>query len=115
MTTKSRQSTRFLSHCAVGRFWERDYGGIEVAANEFVGFAEPGYAKTVAGLSISPYGQNRSVLTYESRTAPTSADAARRLRLYWGVLRPFIVVVMKAAVRAMRAEAERERPPSDRR
>ena len=35
---------------AVGRFWRRDYGGRTVAAEMFVHFNEPGYAKIAISL-----------------------------------------------------------------
>lgn len=94
---------------AIGRFWQRGYGWREVAPEDFVAFDEPGYAKTVAGISLRPYGA-RTLLSYESRTVTTSAGARCRFRPYWLLLRPGIGVVMRSAVAAIRAEAERPRP-----
>lgn len=92
---------------SIGRFWQRDYGSIDVAPSEFAGFDEPGFAKTAAGISIRSYGDRRTLLSYESRTSTTSADAARQFGRYWFVLRPFVGLVMRRAVAAIRVEAER--------
>lgn len=97
---------------SIGRFWERGYGWTDVPASEFAEFDEPGFAKTVAGISIRPYGDQRTLLTYESRTATTSADAARQFGRYWFVLRPFVGVVMRRAVAAIQGEAERRAAPT---
>lgn len=93
---------------SIGRFWQRDYGWIDVAPSEFAAFDEPGFAKTVAGLSLRPYGARRTLISYESRTSTTSDDAARRFRRYWFVLQPFVSLVMRRALAAIRAEAEVE-------
>lgn len=92
---------------SIGRFWRRDYGWREVAAADFAAFDEPGYAKTVIGISLRPYGA-RTLLSYESRTSTTSAAAHRRFRPYWLLLRPGIGIVMRRAVAAIRTEAERQ-------
>ncbi|MCZ7528456.1 MAG: hypothetical protein M5U14_20050 [Acidimicrobiia bacterium] len=96
---------------SVGRFWERDYGWVEVPAEEWATFAEPGYAKTVAGLSIRPYGDHRTLVSYESRTTTTDEEARRRFRRYWWLLRPFLGIVMSRALDAIRREAESRRRP----
>jgi hypothetical protein len=91
---------------SVGRFWQHDYGIREVAPSEFAGFAETGYAKTVAAIRLERLVDGRTLMTYESRTTTTSAEARRRFRLYWVVLRFGIWLVMKRSLAAIRAEAE---------
>lgn len=39
----------------IGQFWHRDYGIVRVRRNGFADFDEPGYAKTLAGLSLRPF------------------------------------------------------------
>jgi len=106
-TLLGEEPRRELVAGSIGRFWERGYGWTDVAAEEFAGFSEPGFAKTVAGISIRSYGDQRTLVSYESRTSTTSADAARQFGRYWFVLRPFVGLVMRRAVAAIRVEAER--------
>ena len=90
----------------VGQFWHRDYGIVRVPAEEFAGFDRPGYAKTVAGFSMRPYGRGRTLLSYESRTATTDARARRTFATYWLVLRPFVRQLMRSTLVTVRREAE---------
>lgn len=91
---------------AVGRFWERDYGWVDVEPDEFAGYAEPGHAKTAVGFSLRDYGAAHTLLSYDSRTTCTDEDALRRFRRYWLLLRPFLPVIMGRASRAIGREAE---------
>lgn len=95
-----------LAFGSVGKFWQRDYGWVEVAPEAFAAFDEPGFAKTVAGISLRPYGNLQTLLSYESRTSATSEDARQKFGRYWFVLRPFIRLVMRRAVAAIAREAE---------
>ncbi len=91
---------------SIGQFWKGDYGWAEVSAANFARFDQPGYAKTVAGLSVRPYGEGRTLLTMESRTAVTDETARRRFGRYWGVLRPFVRLLMNRALQAVQEAAE---------
>lgn len=90
----------------VGKFWHRDYGVLKVSPGDFRTFDVPGYAKTVADLSVRPYGTGRTLLLYESRTATTDEQAQVHFRRYWTFLRPFVFILMHRAVLAMKREAE---------
>jgi hypothetical protein len=91
---------------SVGRFWERDYGGRPVAAEDFVPFNEPGYAKVALSLAVRPTGSGSSV-RYEARTATTDATARRIFRRYWRIISPGVALVMGRALRRIKSEAER--------
>jgi len=92
----------------IGKLWQKDFGLCRFAsAEEFRDFAEPGYAKTVADFSVRAYGDSRTLLSYEARTATTDDDAARKFRRYWLALKPGIAYVMAGALRLIKAEAER--------
>ena len=93
----------------VGRFWRRDYGIVQVSPEEFASFDRPGYAKTVAGFSLHPHGEGRTLLTYESRTVSTDAAARRRFAAYWLVLRPFVRQLLRGALVSMKRHAEHGR------
>ena len=94
---------------SVGRFWEKDYGGRRVAADEFGTFQEPGYAKLAMSFRVEPLAGGRSRLRYEARTATTDDAARRRFRRYWWVIRPGVALVMRHALGLIRAEAESRR------
>ncbi|WP_051684119.1 hypothetical protein [Blastococcus sp. URHD0036] len=95
----------------VGRFWRRDYGIERVSPEDFASFDGPGYAKTLAGFALHPYGQGRTLLTYESRTLCTDAAARRRFAAYWLVLRPFVQLMLRGALVSMKRHAEHGRTP----
>ena len=91
---------------AVGRFWHRDYGARDVAAEDFAGFDEPGYLKLAVGSRVEPLGYDHSRLHYEARVEATSAGAARRFRRYWRVIQPGNEVIVRRALQRIKAEAE---------
>lgn len=93
---------------SVGRFWERDYGGRPVTAEQFVPFHEPGYAKLAIGLSVRPTAAGQTVLHYEARTRTTDEAARRRFRRYWRLIRPGVALVMRSALHRIKLEAERQ-------
>jgi hypothetical protein len=90
----------------IGQFWHRDYGIVQVSPGEFASFDRPGYAKTVAGFSLHPHGEGRTLLTYESRTVCTDAAARRRFAAYWRLLRPFVRLMLRGALVSMKRHAE---------
>lgn len=93
---------------SVGRFWERDYGGRAVTAEQFTGFDEPGYAKLVLGLSLRPGAMGATILRYEARTLTTDAVALRKFRRYWRLIRPGVSLVMRAALHRIKVAAEHQ-------
>jgi hypothetical protein len=92
---------------SVGRFWRRDYGHREVSGEGFTTFDEPGYAKLAMGFEVRPLPGGRALVHYEARTATTDAEARRRFRRYWRVIRPGVRLVMRRALARIRREAER--------
>lgn len=92
---------------AVGRFWQRDYGWHNVVPEQFVNFDEPGYAKLALSFRVQPASDGGSILRYEARTAGTDDLARARFRRYWRVIHPGVAIVMRRALKRIRAEAER--------
>jgi hypothetical protein len=90
----------------VGQFWYRDYGIVRLSPEQFAGFDQPGYAKTLAGFALHPHGEGRTLLTYESRTLTTDVAARRRFAAYWLVLRPFVRRMLSGALVSMKRHAE---------
>lgn len=99
---------------AVGTFWRPAIEWRRVGADEFSAFDEPGYAKLAIGLSVRPYGEGRTLLSYEARTATTDDRARRNFRRYWRVIGPFAGYLMSRALECIAADAEASasrRPP----
>lgn len=88
---------------AVGRFWQPAIEWVEIDPGEFASFDRPGYAKLAIGISVVPYGSNRSLITYEARTATTDAPARRRFRLYWALIGPFAGYLMGRVLETAKA------------
>lgn len=97
---------RELAAGLVGRFWERDYGTRVVAADEFGAFAEPDWVKTSIGIVVLPYGRDRSLVAYESRTACTDEQARRHFARYWRLVGPGAKVMMRRGLDLIAHEAE---------
>lgn len=91
---------------AIGKVWQPDIDWKPVAADEFAAFAEPDYAKIAAGFSLRRYGRHRTLLSYEARTAGTDDGSRDKFLRYWWLVRPFVRVVMRAAVTTARDLAQ---------
>lgn len=90
----------------VGRFWTLD-GGIErIAADDFVAFAKPGFAKAVFNFHVREVAGG-TVLTTETRIKGTDERARRTFRRYWRIVMPGSAAIRRAWLRAIRKRAER--------
>lgn len=92
---------------AIGKFWRPAIEWRSVDAASFADFDEPGYAKLAIGLSVRPYGDHRTLLTYEARTTTTSRRAERNFRRYWRLIGPFAGYLMRRALARIETDAER--------
>ncbi len=97
---------RELVFGAIGKVWQPDIEWRTVTADEFLAFAEPGYAKIVVGFSIRNYGTDRTLLSYEARTVGTDPASQRMFLRYWWLVRHFVHFVMRAAVTTVKGLAE---------
>jgi hypothetical protein len=93
---------------AVGRFWRLagNEPGLIRTREEFLAFAEPGYAKAVIAFTVSPEPEGSRVTT-ETRVAGTSLDATRRFRRYWLLIRPASGAIRRSWLAAIRRRAAR--------
>lgn len=101
---------REIAFGAVGRFWRPNIAWYDVRGmtpERFAAFREPGWGRIAANFSLRQYGAARTLISYEARTATADPDAARDFARYWTVIRPFVGHVMKAALAAVRRDAER--------
>ncbi|WP_225741356.1 SRPBCC family protein [Halorussus halophilus] len=91
---------------AIGKFWQPAIEWRRVAPSEFREFTEPGYAKLAIGLSVRPFGEGRTLLSYEARTATTDDRAQESFQRYWRVVGPFAGYLMSRALDQMATNAE---------
>lgn len=91
---------------AAGRFWN---GPIQWDRITRVSFSEPtapGTARIAANLAVHPYSRDRVLLTYEARTAAADGAARAGVQRYWRFLSPFVGVVLRSVLRAVKRRAE---------
>jgi hypothetical protein len=93
---------------AVGRFWSlAGNEPVEVLSREeFVAFAEPGYAKAVMAFLVRPERGGSRVIT-ETRIAGTTPDATRAFMRYWRVIRLGSGAIRRSWLAAIRRRALR--------
>jgi hypothetical protein len=94
---------------AVGRFWKPNiewYDVTEMTPDEFAEFEDPGWGRIAASFTLRPYGEGRTLLSYEARTVTNDDESAKRFARYWGLVRPFVGHVMRAALTTVRGDAE---------
>ncbi len=100
---------REVAFGAVGRFWQSDiqwYDVTEMTPEQFAAFDEPGWGRIAANFSLRPYGEARTLVSYEARTATSDPDSARKFARYWRLVRPFVGHIMRAALAALAREAQ---------
>ena len=90
---------------AIGRFWSGETAWEQIDAADFAPFGRPGFAKLACNLSVRPYGDGRSLVSYECRTLATDAAARAGFLRYWRPLSPFIGVVLRAQLGVVAREA----------
>jgi hypothetical protein len=92
---------------AVGKFWQPNIEWRDVPAAEFRDFHEPGWGKIACNFTVRAYGSDRTLLTYECRTATTDLAARRKFARYWWLIRPFVAHIMRATVATIAVNASR--------
>ena len=93
---------------AVCQPWEGEVEFRPLPPDEFLAFAEPGYAKIVWTLEVEPDGEHACVFRTRTRVATTDAESRRRFRRYWAIFSPGILLIRLEMLRLLRAAARRE-------
>ena len=93
-----------LSFGVIGRFWGGETAWETIDAAEFVEFARPGFAKIACSVSLRPYGNLRTLVSYEARTQALDADSRAHFLRYWRVVHPGVAIVMRAFLSAVAKE-----------
>jgi hypothetical protein len=97
---------------AVTQPWKADVVFRSLPPDQFAAFNEPGYVKIVWTLRADPIGAHASIFRTETRAVATDAFARAKFRRYWAFLSPGIILIRRALLRPLKAEAERRFPPN---
>jgi len=89
----------------VGKFWTPRGGVRAVSCEEFLAFAEEGYAKAAWNLSVEAADESRSLLTTETRVLCFGRGARRRFAVYWQTIEVFSGAIRMAMLRGIRRRA----------
>jgi hypothetical protein len=89
----------------IGRFWGGETVWRQIDSSAFMSFDISGYARIAANLSLRPYGERRTLLSYEARTEATDEAARRAFLRYWTVVLPGVGVVMRSLLAVIADEA----------
>jgi hypothetical protein len=90
---------------AVGQFWGGRTAWEQIDARVFAVFDRPGFARIACNFSLRPYGDDRTLVSYEARTAATDPAGRRAFLRYWRVVSPGVGVVMRSQLRVVAREA----------
>jgi hypothetical protein len=93
---------------AVTQPWKADVAFRAVGREDFARFAEPGYVKIIWTLRADPVGDDRCLVSTETRVATTSPDARARFRWYWSFLSPGIKLIRLVMLSQIKCQAERQ-------
>lgn len=90
---------------AAGRFWTPVVRWQEVTPDEFRHFYRRNAGIIAMAFAVHPYGAHRSVVTYETRIGFGDPVARRAFARYWYTVRPFVRMVSRRLLRAIRDTA----------
>jgi hypothetical protein len=99
-----------LAFGAIGRFWQPEIDWYDVTGmtpEGFAAFEEPGWGRIAAAFTLRPYGEHRTLASYEARTATPDPESTRRFRRYWRLVDPFVGHIMRATLTTLRDTTER--------
>ncbi|UGS38071.1 hypothetical protein [Capillimicrobium parvum] len=99
------QPGREFAFGAIGQFLGAQVDWRPTTCAEFGAFAEPGYVKIAASLSVHPYGERRCLLTYDCRSTATDPASRASFLRYWRLVSPGIRIVLWRAAAMIRRGA----------
>jgi uncharacterized protein YndB with AHSA1/START domain len=105
--TLARRPPHEICFGAIGRFWGGETVWRESGSSEFAAFSEPRYARIACNFSLRAYGEDRTLISYESRTQATDPQSRRAFLRYWRLVAPLVGVVMRAQLAVIAEEATR--------
>lgn len=105
-----------LVYGAIGRFWQPQGPDLVrlCAADEFLHFQQPGYAKLVLNFHIETLADGRCRLSTQTRVAVTDGTALYKFAAYWAIIRLGSGLIRRLWLHAIAREAARSRNDLDR-
>jgi hypothetical protein len=94
---------------AAAKPWIADAGFRAIPPGEFAAFDEPGWAKIVWNMAVTPTPEGCRVST-ETRVSTTDAEARKLFRRYWAMASPGIKVIRLVSLRTIKRMAEAKVP-----
>lgn len=96
---------------AATRPWEPNPVFRDLLPRDFRSFAEPGYVKIVWTLRADAVAAGESIFRSETRAIATDAEARAKFRRYWALVSPGVLLIRRAMLAPIKAEAERRIAP----
>jgi hypothetical protein len=96
---------------AVTKPWEPNPVFRDLLPRDFRNFAEPGFVKIAWTLRADPFGDGQSIFRSETRAMATDAEARAKFRRYWSLVSPGVLLIRRAMLVPIKAEAERRVSP----
>jgi hypothetical protein len=91
--------------------WEPNPVFRDLLPRDFRAFAEPGYVKIAWTLRADPIAAGESIFRTETRAIATDAEARAKFRRYWALVSPGVLLIRRAMLAPVKAEAERRVAP----
>jgi hypothetical protein len=85
---------------AIGRFWS-PFGNRPRVVDDFAAFDQPGYSKAALNFTVRPEGAG-SRITTETRIVGTDAEATKKFRRYWLLIRLGSGAIRRSWLKAIR-------------
>ena len=95
----------------VGRFWNGETAWIQTDRKRFIWLDQPGLARIGCHLMLTPTADGRTLVEYEARTRTTDPKSRESFLRYWGLMSPFVGVVMRSTLRVIEQNALAMRVP----
>jgi len=92
---------------AVTKPWEANPVFRTLSPAEFTTFAELGYVKIAWAVRAAPTADGSSIFRTETRAVATDREARSKFRWYWSFLSPGIILIRRAMLPTIRANAQR--------
>ena len=91
---------------AVTQPWRANVVFRSLPPDDFIAFNEPDHVKIVWTLRADPVDDNASIFRTETRALATDPMARSKFRRYWSFLSPGIIVIRRASLCPLKAQAE---------
>ncbi len=96
-----------LVYGVVGKFWKPNPNIQDIEADEFREFDRPGFAKAAINFYLQPYGNGKTLLSYELRIDVMEESREKKFRLLWKLIGPVKGYTVKRVLERVKRKAEK--------